>query len=79
MTKILSTIIVRAMTPQVALKKAIKIAGGFSALGRKLKIHRQAVSQWKKAPAERVLSIEAAAGGEITRHDLRPDIYPKAQ
>lgn len=67
----------RAMTPQIALQKAIKIAGGYSALGRRLKINRQAVSQWIKAPAERVLSIEEATGAQISRHDLRPDLYPR--
>lgn len=65
------------MTPQAALQKAIKLAGGQSALGRLLKIHRQAVAQWEKAPVERVLAIEHATGAQITRHDLRPDIYPR--
>lgn len=29
----------------------------------------------RRIPAERVLEIEAATG--ISRHDLRPDIYPR--
>ena len=39
------------------------------------------VSQWKtgvrRVPAERVLAIEAATGHRVSRHDLRPDIYPR--
>jgi DNA-binding transcriptional regulator YdaS (Cro superfamily) len=29
-----------------------------------------------KVPAERVLLIEAATGGRVSRHELRPDLYP---
>lgn len=64
------------MKPETALKKAIKAAGGYSALGRLFNIHRQAVAQWKKVPAERVIALEKATGGTISRYDLRPDIYP---
>jgi DNA-binding transcriptional regulator YdaS (Cro superfamily) len=32
------------------------------------------VSQWKRVLAERVLAVEAATG--VSRHTLRPDIYP---
>lgn len=35
----------------------------------------QAVSQWKTVPAHHVLAIEEATG--ISRHKLRPDIYPR--
>jgi DNA-binding transcriptional regulator YdaS (Cro superfamily) len=34
----------------------------------------QAISQWTRVPAERVLPVEAATG--IPRHELRPDLYP---
>lgn len=33
-----------------------------------------AISQWKRIPAERVLDVERATG--VSRHTLRPDIYP---
>jgi len=55
------------------LSRAIKAAGGPSALARKLGIKPQAVSQWKNVPAERVVEIEAATG--IPRHELRPDLH----
>lgn len=30
----------------------------------------------RRVPAELVLPIERATGGAVTRHDLRPDLYP---
>jgi len=57
-----------------ALKTAIDIAGGASALARALKINNQAVRQWKKSPPARVLEIERITG--VSRHALRPDFYP---
>ena len=45
--------------------------------GRKLGVSQAAVSQWlRKVPAERVLAIERATDGKVTRHELRPDLYP---
>lgn len=37
-----------------------------------------AISQWlaDRVPAERVLQVEAATGGEVTRYEMRSDIYP---
>ena len=46
-------------------------------LARRLEVQPMLVSNWKKRgviPAERVLSIEEVTG--VSRHDLRPDIYP---
>lgn len=43
-------------------------------LARHLGITRGAVAKWKRVPAERVLAVEAYTG--ISRHLLRPDIYP---
>ena len=62
------------MTP---IERAVEIAGGQQALAEKIGVRYQAVQKWLKAsrvPAERVLAIETATG--ISRHDLRPDIYP---
>jgi len=50
----------------------------------KVGVTPQAVNQWAKAgrpPVERVLAIEAATADEtglprVSRHELRPDIYP---
>lgn len=59
------------------LEQACKNVGGASALGRLLKITPQAVLQWPRVPAERVLEVETHTG--ISRHDLRPDIFGPAQ
>lgn len=37
------------------------------------------VSQWERGttiPAERAVEIERATGGEVSRSDLRPDLWP---
>lgn len=44
-------------------------------LAEALKISSPAVSQWERVPAERVLDVERITG--VSRHDLRPDIYPR--
>jgi len=67
------------------IKKAVSIAGGQSGLAQMLKVTPQAVQQWEKngkPPAERVLDIENAlldpdtSKPRVTRHELRPDLYP---
>ena len=63
-----------------ALTKAIAIVGGQTQLARLLGVKQANVWHWlKKAdrvPGEYVLAIEKATGGEVTRHQLRPDLYP---
>lgn len=39
----------------------------------------QAVGGWCRSgrvPAERVLDVERITNGQVTRHQLRPDLYP---
>lgn len=47
-------------------------------LARQLGVTQATVSRWasNQVPAERVLPVEAATGGQVTRHDMRPDLYP---
>lgn len=65
--------------PVVALRQAIERVGSQAALARLLDISQTAVWKWvskvKALPPEHVLAVEAATG--ISRHDLRPDIYPR--
>lgn len=61
-----------------AFHRAIDCAGGQSAFGRLIGRPQSTVWEWvdrrKPLPSEYVLKVEAATG--ISRHDLRPDIYP---
>ncbi len=57
-----------------ALLEAIRIAGSVTKLAAALDVAPQAISQWDRAPAMRVLDIERATG--VPRHELRPDVYP---
>jgi DNA-binding transcriptional regulator YdaS (Cro superfamily) len=63
-----------------ALRRAIAAVGGTqTALARALGLSQAHVWNWLRAgrvPAERVLAIYRATGGEVTPHALRPDIYP---
>lgn len=44
-------------------------------------VNQGLLSQWlsgrRRIAAEHVLNIERATAGNVTRHDLRPDIYPR--
>ena len=66
-----------------ALEAAIEIAGGQTALGRLIDEDQRTIWSWlnvtKKTPAEKVLDIEKAVEGQVTRHELRSDIYPVEQ
>ena len=37
----------------------------------------QWLNGYRRVGAERALQVEAATGGKVTRHDLRPDLYPR--
>lgn len=50
--------------------------GGASVVARICRISRPAVSQWERIPAHHVLKLEEKNKAGVTRHDMRPDIYP---
>lgn len=58
---------------------AVREAGSQSAFGRLLGKRQSVIFGWlregRPLPAEHVLAVEQATG--ISRHDLRPDIYPR--
>lgn len=66
-------------TPFEALQQAVELAGSQAEIARIAGVSTTAVWKWvqssKRVPAEFVLKIEAATG--VSRHDLRPDIYPR--
>ncbi len=70
-----------------AIQRAADLLGGQSELARQLSalgapgdtITPQGVSYWCRSgrlPAERVLDVERLTQGRVSRHDLRPDLYP---
>ena len=74
--------------PLKALQRAIDDAGSQVELARRiatpaLPIKQQHIWNWlnrdKEVPAEAVIPIEKATDGRITRHELRPDLYPREQ
>ena len=62
-----------------ALDRAIAQFGTQTNLAKHIGVTTMAVSLWRKrgVPAQRVLAIEAATGHQVSRHELRPDLYPK--
>lgn len=62
------------------VQRAVEIAGGQSALARLLGSSRQAVWFWlrgdRNISPKFALKIEAETAGQVTREQLRPDIYP---
>jgi DNA-binding transcriptional regulator YdaS (Cro superfamily) len=74
-------------TRDSALDRAIQAAGGPAELARFItehqeKISAQAICDWKRCPPARVLIVERASGTDgngrprVSRHELRPDLYP---
>lgn len=62
-----------------AIQKAVALAGGQTALARRLGVSQGLVWQWcsgrLKVPAERCADIESASEARVTRRDLRPDVF----
>lgn len=62
-----------------ALLNAMQIFGTQQAMADELGVTQPTVWRWlhqsKQLPAELVLKVEAKTG--VSRHDLRPDIYPR--
>lgn len=70
-----------------ALERAIDSAGGLTRLAARMKVKPQVIANWRSrgVPAERVLELERATMDEltrlpaVTRHELRPDLYPMGE
>lgn len=57
-----------------ATKRCVDAAGGLTKLALLIGVRHQSLYSWKRVPAERVLELERLTG--VSRHDLRPDLYP---
>lgn len=65
-------------SPSIGVQAVVQHFGdNKSAVARALGIKRSAVSQWKQVPVEHVLTLEKATAGAISRHVMRPDVYPR--
>lgn len=62
-----------------AIRRAIDLAGGVPSVAAACRLSKQAIYKWVTdgLPANRVLFLEQATGGQVTRHELRPDLYPQ--
>ena len=67
------------ITPFEALLQIVDAAGSQTKLAKALGVSSTACWKWvqssKRLPAEYVLKAERLYG--VSRHDLRPDIYPR--
>jgi DNA-binding transcriptional regulator YdaS (Cro superfamily) len=69
------------LTPHLAIKKAVELAGGQQAAATLLGVSQPTVNAWLNK-AERIgsgyaLACHVALDGQISAHDLRPDLYPR--
>jgi DNA-binding transcriptional regulator YdaS (Cro superfamily) len=60
----------------IGLKAVIQYFRTKTAVAETLGVKRAAVSQWKSVPVRHVLDLERATKGQISRHVMRPDVYP---
>ena len=60
------------------VKRAAQIVGGVGALCSALDMTPQALHQWEhKVPRGRCFEIEGLTSGQVTRFDLRPDLFSR--
>lgn len=64
------------------IERAVAVAGGQTSLANAIGVSPSFVNQWmagaRPIPATRCLAIEKATGGEVTRCELRPDVFGEA-
>ena len=59
--------------------RAVEIFGSQTALAKRIGVGQGVVSYWlnsaKQVPPKRAVQIEAVTNGEVTRKELRPDLW----
>jgi DNA-binding transcriptional regulator YdaS (Cro superfamily) len=69
------------MAKETATQKAIRLAGGARAVAEAMGIRSLwSIYKWinrDKVPPDRVVTLEQLTKGQVTRHELRPDIFGK--
>ena len=67
------------MAKETATQKAVRLAGGQKAVANSFGIRSLwSIYKWlnnNRVPAERVLPLEEMTNGQVTRYELRPDLY----
>jgi len=61
-----------------SIEKIVSEAGGASSVARACGVSPQAVQHWissNRVPANRVLVLEALIEGDVSRYELRPDVF----
>ncbi len=71
------------MNSTEALERAIELAGSQSALARKIGRAQGHIHYWLKGAKDGVpplaaIQIEKALGGQVSRKELRPDVFGAA-
>lgn len=64
-----------------AMQRVVAITESKAVIAEKCRQPRQAVDRWCRTgqvPANHCIPIEELTGGEVTRYDLRPDVFGKA-
>ena len=65
--------------PRPGVQRAIEIFGSQTALARRIGVGQTSVSYWltgaKDVPPKRAVQLEAVTNGEVTRKELRPDLW----
>lgn len=62
------------------VEKVVRLAGGQAELARRCNTSQpriwQCVHRNQRVPADLVIPFERAVAGQVTRNELRPDLYP---
>lgn len=62
---------------RLSLKRTFWIVGSMYRVALACGVTKQAVQQWKRCPADHVLTLVKLTRGKVKRHELRPDLYPR--
>jgi DNA-binding transcriptional regulator YdaS (Cro superfamily) len=66
------------MKNQTPLDRIVEIVGTKAKLADELGVSPQAVSQWPPIPPKHAIAIEKLTGGQVTRHEIAPAMYPSS-
>ena len=62
------------------IDQVVRLAGGQAELARRCNTSQpriwQCINRNQRVPADLVIPFERAVKGQVTRHQLRPDLYP---